>query len=142
MTPLLARFERSRERAGRERDIGVGEPGEPFGFVGENHRLQQKEELQLLLGEPSDGRHQSRHVVIDLPLHDGGGVPLRGFEVPAVLWAVNLDQALGGAANRADFLAEGRADALSGAFLTQAGRPSLTDSIRIQLGHSPGSSGA
>jgi hypothetical protein len=57
--------------------------------------------------------------VIDLSLYHRGRMPLRRLEVAAVFGTGNLDQALGGAANRADFLALSRAESLIGAFLTQ-----------------------
>jgi len=63
-----------------------------LGFVGEHHRLQQKEELQLLLGEGADAGHQNGDVTIDLPFDDCRRMPLRRLEVAAVLGAFDLNQ--------------------------------------------------
>ena len=114
MTPLPAGLKSVRERAGCERNIAVDETREPFRLVGEDHRLHQKKELELLFGEPADGCHQSRHIVINLLLHDGGGMPLGGLEMPAVLGALDLNQALGGTADGADVVAERRTPAFRG----------------------------
>jgi hypothetical protein len=57
--------------------------------------------------------------VVNLLLHDGGGVPLRGLEMPAILSATNLNQALGGAADGANVVSEGWAGAFRGSLLTQ-----------------------
>lgn len=48
------------------------------------------------------------------------------LEIAAVLWAANLDEALGGAADRADVLVKRRTCAFGGSFLTQTA--SHTDS--------------
>ena len=46
-------------------------------------------------------------------------MPLRGLEVTAVFGAVNFHQAFGGAAHRADVVAQGGAGAFCGPFLTK-----------------------
>ena len=91
----------------------------PFRLVGEHHRLQEEEQLQLLLGQPADGRHQYRDVSVDLPLDDRRRMPLRGLEVTAVFGALDFHQALGGAAHRANVVAQGGAGAFCRPFLTK-----------------------
>ncbi len=46
---LARRLERSGQRSAGERDVGIDQAGEALGLVGEHHRLQEKEQLQLLL---------------------------------------------------------------------------------------------
>src|SRR6185503_14190797 len=81
--------------------------------------LEEKKQLQLLFGEPSDRRHQPRHVLIDLLFHDRCRMTLARFEIVAVLRALDFDQALGGAADRADVAAERGAATLGGPLVTE-----------------------
>ena len=46
--------------------------------------------------------------MVNLLLHDCGWVPLRGLEMPAVLGALNLNQALGGTTDSAYVATERR----------------------------------
>jgi len=73
----------------------------------------------LLLGERADGCHQSRNIVINLLLHDCGWVPLRGLEVPTILGALNLNQALGGTTDRANLATERRTAAFRRPFVAE-----------------------
>ena len=57
--------------------------------------------------------------MINLLLHDSGGVPLRCFEMPAVLGAPNLNQALGGTTDSANVATERRTGAFHWPFLAK-----------------------
>ena len=48
--------------AGRGGDIDVGQPANALGFMGQNRRLQQEEQLQLLLADAAKARHQQADI--------------------------------------------------------------------------------
>ena len=68
----------------------------------EDDRLEQKEELQLLLRHLTDRGYEKRQVAIDLALDRGSGVTLRGLQISTIVGAADFDQAFCRAANRAD----------------------------------------
>lgn len=88
--------------------------------------MEQKEELQLLLGEAADRAHQFGDVGVDLLLDHGRRMALCRFQITAILGAGDLDEAFGGAAHRADLLSQRGTGALHRALVAKLAGHALT----------------
>jgi hypothetical protein len=107
--PFASGFERGRDGARRLSDILVEQTAETFRFVPRNHRVNEEEELMLSLAEMVDRGEQRRDIALLLFLDDSSWMLARRCQMNARLRAVDLDQALGSAADRADARPQRRA---------------------------------
>lgn len=100
------RFECSRQCRRRLSQIVINQPLELRRLVPDEKRVDQDEDLRLALAEVAHELHEEADVAL-LLTHERGRRMLAGAREPgAVARALNLDEALGAAADCADLLAE------------------------------------
>jgi hypothetical protein len=78
-------------------------------FVAYEERRDEEKQLRLPAAEVAHELHDQSHVLLLLTHGDGGRMFARACQPRAVAWTLDLDEALGAAADRTDLFAEGGA---------------------------------